>query len=270
SFLIVRHFVVEYRTGFGHAPQDGATRRFSHGVWTAQGFAGDHAGVDQLHRRLLRVQELLRRGGRGLDVDDAAGLRQRQFGVSQPGLSQLLVQWPQLQRLRALVRQPLLRHQPRRLRRQRPRRGGVTMQRITSKPRENWQATVESQGFHFHTLDEQPYWDESVYYRFTSAQIDQIEKATYALNDVCLKAVEHVVQNNLFERFAIPPAFVEYVKNSWEHDEATVYGRFDLSYDGTSEPKMLEFNADTPTSLLEASVIQWHWMQDLNDRRFEQ
>ena len=39
--------------------------------------------------------------------------------------------------------------------------------------------------------------------------------------------------------------------------------RFDfiLAKDGT--PKILEFNADTPTSLLEASVIQWQWKEDV-------
>ena len=29
-------------------------------------------------------------------------------------------------------------------------------------------------------------------------------------------------------------------------------------------PKLLEYNADTPTSLLEAAVIQWHWFKDTN------
>ena len=27
-------------------------------------------------------------------------------------------------------------------------------------------------------------------------------------------------------------------------------------------PKLLEYNADTPTSLLEAAVVQWYWLQD--------
>ncbi|PRX24730.1 glutathionylspermidine synthase family protein [Actinoplanes italicus] len=41
----------------------------------------------------------------------------------------------------------------------------------------------------------------------------------------------------------------------------TVYGRFDLWYNGAGTvPRLLEFNAQTPTSLIEAAVIQWHWM----------
>jgi glutathionylspermidine synthase len=42
-----------------------------------------------------------------------------------------------------------------------------------------------------------------------------------------------------------------------------LYGRFDVLYDGSSPPKLLEYNADTPTSLLEAAVIQWYWLQDV-------
>lgn len=44
--------------------------------------------------------------------------------------------------------------------------------------------------------------------------------------------------------------------------DPTLYGRFDLSYDGVNEPKMLEYNADTPTLLIETAVTQWHWLQD--------
>jgi glutathionylspermidine synthase len=137
------------------------------------------------------------------------------------------------------------------------------MQRLTVQPRPNWQATVEAQGFHFHSIDDAPYWDESVCYLFTSAEIDQLEAATYALNDLCLQAVQHVIDNNLFHLFQIPPQFVPWVVESWERDEFTLYGRFDLAFDGHNPPKLLEYNADTPTSLLEAAVIQWFWFKEV-------
>src|SRR5207244_3190144 len=41
------------------------------------------------------------------------------------------------------------------------------------------------------------------------------------------------------------------------------YGRFDFLYDGAGPPKLLEFNADTPTGLLEAAVIQWFWLEEV-------
>src|ERR1700753_2688765 len=99
------------------------------------------------------------------------------------------------------------------------------MRRIRTQPRPDWQSRVESQGFHFHTPGEQPYWDESVYYEFSSAEIDAIEAATYELDKMCLAAVQHVVDQNLFEQFQIPPDVVPLILKSWERDERTIYGR---------------------------------------------
>jgi glutathionylspermidine synthase len=65
----------------------------------------------------------------------------------------------------------------------------------------------------------------------------------------------------LFGQFGSPAQFVDWVIRSWENDEQTIYGRFDFSYDGAEPPKLLEYNADTPTALLEASVIQWFWLK---------
>jgi glutathionylspermidine synthase len=137
------------------------------------------------------------------------------------------------------------------------------MERVTVQPRDGWQSIVESQGM-FHTEGGEPYWDESACYRFTPADVEQIEQATYALNELCLAAVQHVVEHHedQFPLFCIPHRFWDYFLQSWERDEHTLYGRYDLAFDGNSPPKLLEFNADTPTALLEASVIQWHWMKD--------
>lgn len=47
---------------------------------------------------------------------------------------------------------------------------------------------------------------------------------------------------------------------SWERQEPSLYGRMDLHWDGTGAPKLLEYNADTATSLFESSVVQWEWL----------
>ena len=49
--------------------------------------------------------------------------------------------------------------------------------------------------------------------------------------------------------------------------DPTLFGRFDLAYDGSGPPKLLEYNADTPTALLEAAVIQWYWLKDVKPGR---
>lgn len=138
------------------------------------------------------------------------------------------------------------------------------MQRLSLSPRPNWQRKVESVGLSFHTASNgEPYWDESACYVFSLAEIDAIELATIELNDLCLQAVEHILRKDLWEEFQIPPAFVPLVRASWEEDEITIVGRFDLLYDGSHPPKLAEYNADTPTALLEASVVQWYWLKDV-------
>lgn len=135
------------------------------------------------------------------------------------------------------------------------------MERVPTKPRPDWQAKVEKLGLSFHSADG-GYWDESAYYLFAAAEIDTLEAATNELHRICLEAVQRVIDANLFSRFQIPDRYVRLIKNSWEREDLSLYGRFDLVYDGKSAPKMYEYNADTPTSLLEAGVIQWYWLEE--------
>ena len=134
------------------------------------------------------------------------------------------------------------------------------MERLAIEPRRDWQAQLESVGFHFHSLDG-GYWDESACYRFTADEVDVIEAATAELHGMCLKAVEHVIAERRFERYALPQWMADHVTSTWRAAAPTLYGRFDFRYDGKSPPKLLEYNADTPTSLIEAAVAQWNWLQ---------
>jgi glutathionylspermidine synthase len=137
------------------------------------------------------------------------------------------------------------------------------MRRVACDPRPDWRRRVEEVGLVFHTTDTgRPYWDESAYYEFTAAEIDRLEATTYALNDLCLKAVEHILENDLWPQFQVPLPFAEWIRRSWQADEHTIYGRFDLLFDGVQPAKLIEYNADTPTALLEAAVVQWHWLKD--------
>jgi glutathionylspermidine synthase len=121
---------------------------------------------------------------------------------------------------------------------------------------------VEELGFHFHSIDG-VYWDERACYRFTAEEIDTLERATGELQSRCIEAAGRVIERGDYQRFRIPEAFHALIERSWNDDERSLYGRFDLSWDGTGEPRMLEYNADTPTALLEASVVQWYWLQDV-------
>jgi glutathionylspermidine synthase len=136
------------------------------------------------------------------------------------------------------------------------------MERISITARDNWQEIVEIQGFGYHTPDVL-YWDETAYYSFGPEEIDGIEKATGELWEMCLDAVQHVIDKHLYPDFHIPEQFAGYIERSWTEDYPALYGRFDLAYN-QGQLKLLEFNADTPTSLFEAGIIQWLWLQDFN------
>ncbi|MEN6438690.1 MAG: glutathionylspermidine synthase family protein [Syntrophobacter sp.] len=137
------------------------------------------------------------------------------------------------------------------------------MNRISVKPRKDWREKVKEAGLLYHHTDEGLWWDESAYYEFSTGEIDELEAATEELHELCLAAVRHVIDRNRFEELSIPPEAVPVIRDSWRRDEPSLYGRFDFAYNGATPPKLLEYNADTPTSLLEASVVQWFWLQEL-------
>jgi glutathionylspermidine synthase len=140
------------------------------------------------------------------------------------------------------------------------------MKRIKLTPRKDWQQKVEALGFHYHTIDG-TYWDESVAYEFSASQIDELERVTNELHQMCIQAAEYMLSNSddpdILQKMAISPYAERLIRESWDRDDFFVFGRFDLCYDGKNPPKMFEYNADTPTSLFEASVVQWDWMQEV-------
>ena len=136
------------------------------------------------------------------------------------------------------------------------------MERKTCDERPEWRARVEARGLVWHT-PEQTYWHEGVYYQFGSDEIDKIERATNELHQLCIAAVQNVIDEKRYDQLRIPAAAIPLIEASWNAEPPSIYGRFDLAYDGVSPPKMLEYNADTPTALLEAAVIQWDWQQDV-------
>lgn len=136
------------------------------------------------------------------------------------------------------------------------------MKRVICKSREDWQKKIKEVGLVFDAIDGKPYWDESAHYRFTMREVDMLERVSNELHEMCLNAVQYVVDNSLFGKIGIPDHVAAVIRQVWEKEPPSIYGRFDLAYDGVNPPKMLEYNADTPTSLLEAAVVQWYWLQE--------
>jgi len=137
------------------------------------------------------------------------------------------------------------------------------MQKITLPERPDWRAEAQELGFTFADMHGEPYWDETSAYRFTLAQVEtDIEDPATELHGMCREAVAGIVASEeLIERLCIPEAHRDMVTESWAREHPEIYGRFDFAYDGTGPAKMLEYNADTPTSLYESASFQWKWLE---------
>lgn len=121
-------------------------------------------------------------------------------------------------------------------------------------------------GFQYHSVlssDGQPYWTEGVAYEFTLRQIEEIEAATENLHEMCLETVGSIVESGDYPAaFRLSDQSKTLVEHSWKRGEPHVYGRFDLLVEPSGAIKMYEYNADTPTGLLEAAVAQWQWLEE--------
>jgi len=136
------------------------------------------------------------------------------------------------------------------------------MRRHAISPRPDWIARVEAVGLSYHSHEDGPYWDESACYEFEASEILRLENAANALHRLCIEAAEKVIERGLWDRLQIPEPARPLIIDSWERDDFSLYGRFDFAFDGSGEPRLLEYNADTPTSLVEAAVVQWFWLEE--------
>jgi glutathionylspermidine synthase len=144
------------------------------------------------------------------------------------------------------------------------------MKRIACPPRPGWRRIVEAQGLLYAVIPDgegvpETYWDESAYYEFTLEEIERLEETTEELHRMCLDAVAHVIDAGRYAEYGIAdPRTIELIERSWagRDREVSLYGRFDLRYGGDGPARLLEYNADTPTALLEAAAPQWFWLQE--------
>jgi glutathionylspermidine synthase len=142
------------------------------------------------------------------------------------------------------------------------------MRREPSAQRQDFEKEAAKIGFNFAHIDGEPYWDETARYVFSMREIeDDLEAATAELHALCLDLVSRVVASEeKMRRLRIPRHAWDLIADSWARRDSSLYGRFDFAYDGEGKPKLLEYNADTPTSLFETAVVQWRWLEQLIDR----
>ena len=137
------------------------------------------------------------------------------------------------------------------------------MHRIATSQRLQLREAAIEHGYEYSDESGVPYWDETAYYQFTLKQIESdIEGAAREIEAMCHQLLDRAVDDDaIYREMHIPEAHWDYISESWRTREKDLYGRMDFSYDGNGAPKLLEYNADTPTTLYEAAIFQWVWLE---------
>lgn len=148
------------------------------------------------------------------------------------------------------------------------------MERKSSTPREGWENTIQTQGMIYSEAEKADgttthYWNENAYYSFTDEEISTLEKATQEIHDMALDTMEFLVEeqhkdNSPWHNLNLPEHAVQLAIDSFHNNDKSLYGRMDLAYNGEGTPKLLEYNADTPTGLIESSPVQLFWLDDVH------
>jgi glutathionylspermidine synthase len=136
------------------------------------------------------------------------------------------------------------------------------------QPRQGWPAIIEEQGLIYWKTplpggEEISYWHEGAHYSLTSEEVYEIEAVARLMLEMLVEAGDYIIEENLFAQMGIPGWAVPRIKETWESEPPMIYGRFDYAYGHDGVPKLLEYNADTPTGLLESAAVQWFWARDV-------
>ena len=145
------------------------------------------------------------------------------------------------------------------------------MRRVPSTPRPDAMRLVQAEGLSYATDRDasgadRPYWREDAAYEFGADEVDLLEAVTDELHTMAMAATRRMAHDEtILRRLGLPPGCWPALRASLEDEGAwSLYGRFDLAYDGSGDLRLLEYNADTPAGLVEAAVSQWSWLEALH------
>lgn len=119
-------------------------------------------------------------------------------------------------------------------------------------------------GFNWHTDSDGSDYISDELIEISPAEAEAYYEAANELYDMYVEAAQYVIDNNLFHELGIPFNLVDIIKESWENDvHWHLYGRFDFAGGIDGKPiKLIEFNADTPTSVFETAIVQWALLKE--------
>lgn len=143
------------------------------------------------------------------------------------------------------------------------------MFRHSCSPRPGWKNIIEQEGLIYWETDlptgeKISYWNESNYYEFSPEEVELFEDASTELNTMARETAAYMASGNDFtaQQLGLPEGSLEVLQENLTRNPFTLYGRFDFGFDAvTGDLKMLEYNADTPTGIIEM-CSQWNWLED--------
>jgi len=120
-------------------------------------------------------------------------------------------------------------------------------------------AVFEKLGWDYYISEEAKGYLTNQLVKISTAESDAYYQTANRLYERFVAAGEYVLRNNLLDSLAIPRNLHEMIRLTWEDDQQLhLFGRFDFAGGIGGLPiKLMEFNADTPTSLPETAIIQW-------------
>lgn len=128
---------------------------------------------------------------------------------------------------------------------------------------------LESIGFSWHTDKDGSNYLEDEIICISVNEANAFYEASNELYDMFVAAAQKVIDENRFDELDIPFNLIDSIKMSWENDvHWHLYSRFDFAGGLDEKPiKLLEFNADTPTTLFETAILQWALLRqnDMNE-----
>ncbi|ECL5231275.1 glutathionylspermidine synthase family protein [Campylobacter upsaliensis] len=125
---------------------------------------------------------------------------------------------------------------------------------------------LESIGFSWHTDEDGSDYLDNRFICVSKSEANAYYEAANELYDMFIAAAQNVIDNDRFDELGIPFNLIDAIKMSWENEvHWHLYGRFDFAGGLDGKPiKLIEFNADTPTSLFESAILQWAMLKQNN------
>jgi glutathionylspermidine synthase len=146
------------------------------------------------------------------------------------------------------------------------------MRRLTLPPRPNWRRRLSDIDFDWHTgpatllRPGRPYWQEGAAYALTNDEAAQLREAAETVHACATQLIPELLADPAtLTRLGLPEHWHGPLRASWDQQEPRerggLYGRLDFALTPQG-PRLLEYNADTPTTLVEAAQAQVDWLHD--------